>query len=281
MTFEEYERSLAPVSAREAVGEVAGEADIRAAAKALEAIDKLDLATLAELVRKHPEWIPTLGLAVGISRERLQNVLKHWLGTSNWNRLAKERASELVATLDEEFDVVERLEAQRQGRYTFGDVLIARASSRRRAGAAIAGGRGVEDAIERAAGELRLPYDVRTRFVGRAGATAPCDLSVPRGATDAVIVCAAKGFDSTGSKLTDAVREIEAMAEARLPRQYVFAVVDGIGWNRRQGDLRRLYALFETQRIDGLYTLAMLDRFKKELDEAANRASIPRQRTGR
>ena len=58
---------------------------------------------------------------------------------------------------------------------------------------------------------------------------------------NAAIAVAAKGFDSTGSKLTDAVREIEEMADVRLPRQFIMAVIDGIGWKSRQSDLRRIY----------------------------------------
>jgi hypothetical protein len=50
-----------------------------------------------------------------------------------------------------------------------------------------------------------------------AGRTAPCDLAIP--GTDAVIVVAARGFDSTGSKLTDAVREVEEMTDVRLARR--------------------------------------------------------------
>jgi len=44
---------------------------------------------------------------------------------------------------------------------------------------------------------------------------------------------AAKGFDSTGSKLTDAVREIEEMADVRQARQFIMAVIDGRGDGRR------------------------------------------------
>ncbi len=45
----------------------------------------------------------------------------------------------------------------------------------------------------------------------------------------APIAVAAKGFDSTGSKLTDSVREVEAMADVRLPTQFIMVVIDGIG----------------------------------------------------
>lgn len=83
------------------------------------------------------------------------------------------------------------------------------------------------------------------------------------------IAVAAKGFDSTGSKLTDAVREIEEMADVRLPRQYIMAVIDGIGWKSRKTDLQRIHHLWETGQIDGMYTLATLVDFRHDLEEAA------------
>jgi len=100
------------------------------------------------------------------------------------------------------------------------------------------------------------------------GYTAPCDLVVPN-SDDAQIVVAAKGFDSTGSKLTDAVREIEEMADVRLPRQFVIAVIGGIGWKSHQADLRRIHNLWVTKQIDGMYTLATLAQFRHDLEDAA------------
>lgn len=85
----------------------------------------------------------------------------------------------------------------------------------------------------------------------------------------AEIAVAAKEFDSTGSKLTDAVREIEEMADVRLSRQFVIAVVDGIGWKSRQADLRRIFTLWENRQIDGMYTLATLGAFRADIEEAA------------
>jgi hypothetical protein len=99
-------------------------------------------------------------------------------------------------------------------------------------------------------------------------------------AAEPEIVVVAKGFDSTGSKLTDAVREIEEIAEVRLPRQYVMAVIDGIAWKSRMADLRRIYALWETHRIDGMYTLSSLDRFRRDLEEAAHLRGLPTTQRG-
>lgn len=91
-----------------------------------------------------------------------------------------------------------------------------------------------------------------------------------------MIAVAAKGFDSTGSKLSDAVREIEEMADARTGGQIVMAVVDGIGWKGRMADLKRIWSLWNSGEIDGLYTLASLDQFKDDLDSFATLRGIAR-----
>lgn len=276
MTFEQYLASTAPVRASPSLDEVAEHIEIREVAAALVDLRTLDRESLASLVQENPAAVRTFGLAVGLSKEQLRTYLTRRLGTSGWVRIARERPADVVTAFDEDFDIVTLLDVQRGRQFEFADVLIARAGSRVSAGEAIAGGRFVEDAIEAVAVQLRLPHELRTRFVGRGNATAPCDLAVPAGGAAAQIVCAAKGFDSTGSKLSDAVREIEEMAEVRLPRQYVYAVVDGLGWHRRQADLRRIFALWEQQKIDGLFTVATLDDFQTALDDAASRAGIER-----
>jgi len=170
--------------------------------------------------------------------------------------------------LDSDFDLVRLVLIQRRRHYDFGDILVARAGTRRTAVSAGTSGRKLEDEIEAIADGLGLRSMVRTRFVGRNGRTAPCDLVIPD-SQNAAIVVAAKGFDSTGSKLTDAVREIEEMADVRLPRQFVMAVIDGIGWKNRLSDLRRIYALWSQQQIDGMYSLASFDRLRDDLESAA------------
>jgi len=146
--------------------------------------------------------------------------------------------------------------------------------SRRRGVSSTVSGRVVEDAVERVLQELRLPYTMRTTFEGQAKQDAPCDFAIPKGGPDAQIVGAAKGFDSTGSKLTDAWREVEQMAKVRLPRQYIFVVVDGIGWRNRLSDLKRIWMLKEQNSVDGLYNLSMLDQLGADLEDAAHRLGL-------
>lgn len=242
---------------------------IREAAKSLAGLLTLDVPTIATWAQTHPSDVPVLGLAVGLTQEKLKNTLRHEFDTSGWVTLARTRATELVEWFDREYDLLRLLQTQHAREYEFSDVLIARAGTKATATTAGASGRKIEDEIEAIAADLGVNYVTRSRFTGRNNRTAPADLIVPT--TDAAqIVVAAKGFDSTGSKLTDAVREIEEMAEVRLPAQFVMAVIDGIGWKSRQSDLRKIHALWVTKQIDGMYTLATLDQFREDLEQASH-----------
>ncbi|MEO7196649.1 MAG: hypothetical protein ABIZ05_17825 [Pseudonocardiaceae bacterium] len=242
---------------------------IRAAAASLADLAEVTRASLAAWALARPGDVPVLGLAVGLSREKLKNSLKDRFDTSSWRKLAREQSDVLVQMLDEEFGLVRLVEKQRSMVFDFGDVLVARGSTRQSANRAGLAGRSLEDEIERIAQALGLETATRTRFMGRNGRTAPCDLVVLSG-EQAAIAVAAKGFDSTGSKLTDAVREVEEMADVRLPRQFIMVVIDGIGWKSRINDLRRIYQLWESQQIDGMYTLQSLDTFRRDLENAAH-----------
>ncbi|HET7691443.1 MAG TPA: hypothetical protein VFK41_13750 [Nocardioidaceae bacterium] len=246
---------------------------IREAGASLDRLPEVNEELLVEWVTVHPEAVNALGLTVGLSQEKLKNLLKVRFGSSSWARVAKGDPHGLVAWLVEEFDLLVALEQQRNRTYTFGDVLAARGTSRQTATSAGVAGRSIEDAVEQIVQELGLPYAMRGRFVGRNGETGPADLAVPD-FEHAVVAVACKGFDSTGSKLTAAVTEVTEMANVRYAHQYVLAVVDGIGWLNRLGDFRRMYALAESRRIDGLYALADLDRFRDDLEQAARRHGL-------
>ena len=216
-----------------------------------------------------------LGLCVQLSQEQLKNLMRHWFNTTSWNRIAKSHAKDLVSQLDSEFSLVSAITSQLAADWTFADILAERYSSRLRAAGSIQRGRGSEDEVEQVVDVLGLPRDMRTRFTGRSNQTAPCDLAIPTGGANARIVCGIKGFEiSTGSKLTDAAREIQQMADVRLPSQYVFAVVDGLGWLSRRSDLKRIFDLNANKSIDGIYTRATLSDFGRDLQDAAERTNV-------
>ena len=251
------------------------QARIDAVVAEIQAIGALSRAELAVLVERRPESVPILATCVGLTQEQLKNQLSHRLGSAGWTTLARRRAGELVRFLDEEFNLVQLLSQQLEKDWTFGDVLLERYLwSRRGAAGAVGRGRKVEDEVEAVVRRLGIAAQPRTRFDGRGGESGPADLAIPSGGELAQIVVAMKGFNSTGSKLTDAVGEIERMANVRRPNQYVFAVIDGIGWKNRQADLRRIHHLWDNRSIDGLYALAHLDRFEADLRDAALRLSL-------
>jgi hypothetical protein len=248
--------------------------EIKTVARDLADLPTVDALSLTRFVRSRPESVPVLGLVVGLSQEKLKNALKHNLNTTGWVKLARTEPDRIIEMLDAHYELIRLLEMQRRAIYEFGDVLVARAGSKVTAAGGQTAGRLVEDAIEAVATELRLPFALRTRFVGRDNLNAPADLAIPAGGKDALIVVAAKGFDSTGSKLGDAVREVEEMARIRQARQFVMAVVDGIGWLSRGSDLAKIFALYQSQQIDGMYTLDMLDDFASDLEDAARRLRL-------
>jgi hypothetical protein len=248
-------------------------AAIREAGSSLDALPSIDLDSVTGWAASRPRDVNTLGLAVGLSQEKLKNLLKARFGTSSWTKAATDDPAGVVSWLNDEFALLAALVLQRNRAYDFGDILAARGTSRQTASSAGLAGRLVEDAVEGIVRDLGVPYELRGRFVGRHGETGPADIAIPS-FSDALIAVACKGFDSTGSKLTAAVSEVAEMANVRYAQQYVFAVVDGIGWLGRMGDFRRMYALAESRRIDGLYALADLDRFRADLEAAAGRHGL-------
>lgn len=269
-SFDEYVTTLGRLTAHvDPTAATPESAEIKAAAQSLARLPAVTQSALTAWVNEHPSYAYVLALSVGLSQEKFKNTLRHHIGTSGWITVAKTRPAELVKMLDAEFDLIRMLQVQLDRTYEFGDVLVARAGGRVMASMGSRSGRRVEDEIEAIARDLGLSCVPRTRFVGRDLRTAPCDLAIPGGQSAAQIVVAAKGFDSTGSKLTDAVREIEEMAAVRLPTQFVMVVVDGIGWKSRKADLRSIYNLWAARSLDGMYTLASLDAFRGDLEDAA------------
>lgn len=241
----------------------------------LRKIENITRETLSEFIQKNPHAVPILTTCAGLGQEQFKNQLRRLLGTAGWVNLARKDPNLLIQTLDDEFDLVVQINKDLNKHWSFGDVLLERHLWSRNSGAQSVGrGRKVENEVEEVAKQLGLPYSMRTQFEGRSGETAPCDLAIPGGSSDALIVVAMKGFNSTGSKLSDAVKEIEYMARVKYSKQYVFAVIDGIGWLSRQADLRRIFELWQKREIDGLYSLKYLDQFKDDLEDAAIRLSL-------
>ena len=273
-TFQEYVATLSAVAPQVASHEPEALELCLRATEEISALTPIDTKNVSELIRLDPEVLPVLAAVAGLSQERFKTWLQSNFGTAGWITLGRQRSDEVVEAMNRQFDLVDLLVAQSRREWTWADVLARGMSSRQRAGSAIAQGRALEDEVEAVIGVLGLEFEARTRFEGAGGATAPADFAIPTGGSDALITVAVKGFDSTGSKLTDATREIEEMAKARKPTQFIFAVVDGHGWHRRTSDLRKIHGLWENNEIDGLFNRASLTEFDASLQLAARRVGI-------
>jgi hypothetical protein len=272
-TFEDYLASLSPVSTFP-VGVPADLELCEQATKEIGSLNPLDSASLATAVSREPRLLPVMAAVTGLSQERFKGWLKVTFGTEGWITLGRQRALDVVTAMEDQFGILGLLREQSTRDWTWADVLAQVMSPRSRAGSAIQQGRDLEDQVEAVINAVPLPFLARTQFVGSNALSAPADFAIPGGEDKAQIAVAVKGFDSTGSKLTDARREIEEMATIRKPGQYIFAVIDGHGWARRQGDLRRIHDLWAADRIEGLFNQRSLVEFQAALEDAGRRLRL-------
>ncbi len=271
--WEEFLASLGPLGGVVELDE-ASAATLKAFADRLRNLPVVSQRSLAQIVVADPDTIPLLGLTVRLSQEQLRNVLRHRFGTPSWRKLGRENPADVVGLLDNEHGLIAAIELERNRQWEYADILAERYASRLKARGASKRGRNLENVVEDVVARLGLPRSMRTRFVGQGNQTAPCDLAIPGGSNEAQIVVAIKGFDSSGSKLTDATREIQAMAMIRRPTQYLFVILDGIGWISRQADLRRIHTLWAEGSIEGVYTSRGLDAFRDALIDAARHRNL-------
>jgi hypothetical protein len=272
-SFEDYLASLSPFVPPAGGEEPDALGLCQRATKTISALAPLNRKKLAAALAADPEMAPVMAAVAGLSQERFKTWLQDRFGTAGWVTLSRKRSQDLVDSFEKDFQLISLLTAQASRKWTWSDVLARTMAPRQRAGGSVQAGRALEDAVEDVVEGLKLNYEVRTRFTGKADRTAPADFAIPSG-SGALIAVAVKGFDSTGSKLSDAAREIDQMVEVRTARQFIFAVVDGQGWLRRQEDLRRIHALWDQELIDGVYTRGQLAEFGKALRGAARRVGL-------
>jgi hypothetical protein len=273
-TFQEYVASLSPVDTAVVGTEPAALDLCKRATDAIEAARPLNRRKLAKVIESDPHLVPVFAAAAGLSQERFKTWLQAHFETAGWVKLGRERGAELARELESDLDIINLLETQASTTWTWADVLARIMAPRQRAGASIEQGRALEDAVQAILDDLKLGFVPRTRFEGTGGRTGPADFAIPGAGPDALIAIGVKGYDSTGSKLTDAATEIQTMAEVRKPTQFIFAVVDGLGWLRRKNDLRTIHKLWANNRIDGVYNLSTLQEFRGALLNARRRLGL-------
>lgn len=155
------------------------------------------------------------------------------------------------------------------------DVLVERLRSGR--GSAISGqkrGRGVEDFAE---GVVKAvfgsEYDKRCTFAGARGKLAKCDFAIPS-KTNPQIVIEAKGYAATGSKMTDVIGDIDKIIAAKRADTAFLFFTDGLTWNQRRNDLRKIVGYQNAGDITRIYTSSMAEQFRTDLQQLKSEYSL-------
>jgi len=169
----------------------------------------------------------------------------------------------------EELGLIDAIEAHRTREWKLRDILLERyKQTRGRAIRAQRRGAALEEAVEEILRELQdeigLTYEANRNFISRSGSEAKADFMIPSH-VEPQIVIEAKGYEATGSKLTDVLGDILKIIQAKDPKTCFFLVTDGIGWYRRLSDLRKVVEYHERGEIRMIYTRKTLLHLKDEI----------------
>lgn len=226
---------------------------------------------LASLIAEDPISIDVFRLFMGASQDVAGHRICAQLGWKPcvWSALkkrARKDATAFAAGLVE-LGLAEKMWNMVGRAWTVNDLLYDRYGSGR--GRAVSGqtrGRALEDAVERLLTDRQIPFERGVTFVGREDIAAKCDFAIPNRHRPFVVI-EAKGFEATGSKLTDLLGDVLKIKDAKDYHTFFFVVTDGRGWFNRQSDLRALVDLHQKGIIDMIYTAARLPQLGEHINE--------------
>lgn len=219
---------------------------------------------LTEALEEKPEFLDVCRLFLGKGQESVAHMLGDHLGSRRltWTSLRSlaNQAPKKMATALAALGLPEIIDQHLSRRWEVEDILIERYKMSR--GRAIAGqkrGRGLEDEVATVLSMVGLPFVRGVTFASKKGQTAKCDFAIPTKAKPKVVI-EAKGFEATGSKLTDFLGDILKIAQAKDYHMYFFLVTDGRGWHNRASDLKKIVEYHQEGLIDMIYTRQRLDK---------------------
>mgnify|MGYP001035185887 CR=1 FL=1 len=232
----------------------------------------VDKVTIEKLLRRYKYALDVFRLMLGLSQDEIMNELLYFVkipGLGRGFRTVSERASQHSSALAEALvqnlgltDVASE-ELFHEWKYT--EVLIERYKYQR--GRAIKGqkrGRSLENDVEDLLKEIGIKYESRKNFISKRGIEAKADFSIPSHFHPQVVI-ETKGYEATGSKLTDVLGDILKIVQAKDPDTRFYLVTDGVGWFRRMSDLRHIVELQNRGDINMIYTRKTLPNLGEEL----------------
>jgi hypothetical protein len=217
---------------------------------------------LADQLRESDKFLDVARLFLGQSQESVAHTLCAELSTESmtWpklRRLGKQDPGRVGEALDA-IGLSGIINEALTRRWEVEDVLIDRYRMTR--GRAIAGqarGRALEDEVQAVLECENIPFERGVTFTGKKGETAKSDFAIPsKDHPKIVIEC--KGYEATGSKLTDFLGDVLKIVQAKDYHMYFFLVTDGRGWHNRVSDLRKIVEHHHSGDVDMVYTMARL-----------------------
>ncbi len=207
-----------------------------------------------------------LRLFLGLSKDRFTAVMTNALGSDGSGSTRYKKDKEVFLNALTDVGVLDAMGIEVNKPMHWSDTLVERLRSGR--GSAISGqarGRGVEDNVEAVIRKVfGTSYATRVTFSGKPGKVAKCDFAIP-GRDTPRIVLEAKGYGATGSKMTDIIGDIEKIIDAKRGNTFFLFFTDGLTWQQRQSDLRKIIAYQNNGDIMRIYTFAMLTEFEDDL----------------
>jgi hypothetical protein len=233
----------------------------------------VDRPIIEDLLRGEPYSLDVFRLFLDVSQDILSNEMRVRGITGGFDsirRKCRAHTSQIAAVL-EELGIVEAIEAHRDHEWTLQDILWDRYGHMRgRAMTAQNRGASLEDAVEVILKELQnegvIPAYIKGgNFINSMGREAKADFIIPSRIVPRIII-EAKGYEATGSKLTDVLGDILKVGIKDAETHYFF-VTDGIGWHRRQSDLQKIIESHRQGHIDMIYTMKTLPELKDAIRE--------------
>ncbi len=204
-------------------------------------------------------------LFLGLSKDEFETALREHLPSGTGPKAyaqAPERYIEVLISLGTLAAMAELVNTP----MTWTDLLIERLRSGR--GRAIRGqvrGRSLEDFVEGMIKDCFSTFDSRCNFIGRDGRLeAKADFAIPSKQSPRIIV-EAKGYAATGSKQTDVIGDLRAIANAKRHDTVLVFFTDGLTWRQRQSDLKKVVSMQNEGLVTRIYTRAMSDQFITDL----------------
>ena len=269
-TLDEIERNLSPLNV-EWMDEAAAEAmALLAELPAKESYDRQDVASMLD--QGFERGILCARLFLMLSKDNMTIELNRALGKSKIKGVTGIGVKRYKAEREKFLDAFDRLGLPGLMTTTinyqpiWSDILLERLRSGR--GSAIQGqkrGRGLEDFAEALVKEtFGSAYEKRCTFTGADAKTAKCDIAVPDKGRPRIVI-EVKGYNATGSKMTDIIGDLDAIIDAKRHDTTLLFVTDGSTWTARRSDLRKIIERQNQGKIARVYTMKMADAFLADL----------------